>query len=329
MSHPARSASRILSLAAAWIVFLALISASQAQNICWRGTSSVVPQDPLVPAQHRMVEADAVHQLSLVPALPSGSVLNVLDTVDTERVLLTHTFSDPLQVAAEWECTLLIQMHSATRFWGVDLGNVTHIHDEDHAYMLGIDDGGVGFVDNPTNAWAGGQFLAMDVSDTLHTFRMVATPNTVSLFIDGAAAPSLSLPKASFPTLGEASKVHMVATSSIAVADFDIAAFDFRRLNAGLQLEVCPSVAAAGDLLKLDGFDGMAGTPAALFLATVNGAPYFLPILTSAFDSSCEWRFQTLVPAGTPVVVLGFQLFGFEKPPGILVASNTASIALH
>jgi hypothetical protein len=307
-----------LHLALIPLACLAIATTATAQNVCWRGTSTVLPQDSIIPQQHRFEAAHETSQPSIV-----GNLMHVSDTAEEEWVLLGKDLA-PLSSSSQWECTFEVQMHSALRTWGVPMGNATHVHDDTYAYMLGVDDDGVGFFPYVSNTWV--SFVAMDVSDALHEFRIVASTTQIELFIDGAATPAISLPKTAFPSTVGPNRLSMVATSAVAVAEFDMGSYDFRRVNHGLALESCPSVASAGDPLQLKVVDAQVGSLTLLYVSSINGAPFLQRVALGTVGADCSWSLAAAVPAGLTGIEVGFLAFGFEKS-GLLNVTNEASIA--
>lgn len=290
-----------------------------AQTICWEGQSAAMPHDLAIPAPHRLDVLDQEQQLSMV-----GNVLNVNDAVEADRVVLFQDL-DSLGPSDAWEMTIEIQMTSSHRTAGIPLGNQCGVSDSGHVYQIGIDATGVGFAESSTT-WVQGQFVAMDLSDQLHTFRIRATTDRVDLYIDASPQAALSFPKSAFPT-SSLRRLLVVANSIIGTANFDIASFRFALMNSGLALCACPPLLAAGDAFTIQAVDGQAFSPLGLFLSSVNGSPLVMSLLFGAFNASNTWNLNASAPPGLAGIELGMILFGFDKHTGKLALSNEALLA--
>jgi hypothetical protein len=64
------------------------------------------------------------------------------------------------------------------------------------------------------------------------------------------------------------------------------------------------------------------GDPAALFLWSVNGSFFSLPLLIVSFDANLEWNFSTTVPPGVTGIDIGFKMFAAPSGGRILLSNE-------
>jgi hypothetical protein len=95
-----------------------------------------------------------------------------------------------------------------------------------------------------------------------------------------------------------------------------------------LTLEADPPRAAAGATLTFTTWTGDASSLALLAVVDVDGAPMFLPAVSSTFDGQGLWTFSVTVPSDVAGSVWTLRSYGFA-PTGKVQASNDAAVAFQ
>ena len=282
----------------------------------------VLPDDPAVPADQRFSIGGEASMLSL-----GATSLRVIDASKPLSVYIQKTDITPIDAADDWELQIELQMHSAARDTVVKIGNQITVTDTAKTFGFGVATNEIGFVDIPSSQWVAGLTFAMDTTSQQNQYRVVKTGSMIDVFVNGGASAVLSIPVSAFPDAPQSSRIAIVGTSIIGTADFEVASYTFRYDTGALSLSACPPLVSAGDTLRLESGSAVPGSPNALYVVAVNGAPFTQPLLYASANGQGEWALHAVVPAGLSGLELTFLQFGFSQGTGMLAASNTASVA--
>lgn len=97
-----------------------------------------------------------------------------------------------------------------------------------------------------------------------------------------------------------------------------------------LVLNASPNPIVGGQTLNLYSQSPLltSGDPGALFLWTVNGSFFTLPLLFVSFNASGEWTFSTTVPPAVSGIEIGFKMFAAPTTGGTLSSNEELVIFL-
>ncbi len=83
----------------------------------------------------------------------------------------------------------------------------------------------VGFAGHSAAHYVDDISYAMDTTDAFHTYTVIMSGETVSLFMDGAADAVISIPFDHFEGDSQQNFIRLATTSNSGTADFDVRAF--------------------------------------------------------------------------------------------------------
>lgn len=189
--------------------------------ISWNATQGVLPNDLSIPVNERF---DIANQASFASLQPTH--LNVADTVGAVKVNIIRDISGEFSSGDPWAFAVELRMNSHSR--GVlDWGAQVRLEDGTKSGSIVISTGSVGFNGFEANSFVASPF-AMDTTDAFHLYRVVRDGGNVELFIDGGAAPVITVPYASLVDTSS-QFVDMGSSSSLngGVANYDIRSFSY------------------------------------------------------------------------------------------------------
>ena len=303
---------------------LCLTTQASAETVCYDSGPGVLPDDALIPAEHRFTLSGDTSFVSV------GATLRVTDDVWANSVHYQKVDHPPVTSADDWEFETWLQMHSADRNSGLlDIGNWTTVRDDQKQISLGWEVGRVGFTNLGSTAFVNGLSVAMDTTDQFHHYLVRKTGPTIELFVDGAATAALTISHSDFPDTPGTEAIWMASTSLAGVSDFEVANYTFRRNTYVLDLAACPPLLDAGDILTLSSRYAVPGSVNLLYVVAVNGSPFIAQVLTSSADGDGEWSQGAVIPPGLSGLSLTLLQFGYTQGSGQLAASNTSTIAFR
>jgi hypothetical protein len=99
-------------------------------------------------------------------------------------------------------------------------------------------------------------------------------------------------------------------------------------LGNDLFLDATPKTATAYLTVTFTTAQGVAGSPAAMVIVSVNGAPTFVPFDLSLLDATGRRQIQGVVPPGLGAFTLGLQAFTLNAG-GKLIESSVETLTLE